>query len=97
MGREMPVTETVKAQLEKEKQKKVLDEIVANNPVEVAEDFTVPQPSKEELAANAAADAATANAAGNAAQGMQPPPPNPRRTAKHSQNRNPKRNSLMDM
>lgn len=49
MGREMPVTETVRAQLEKEKQKQVLDEIVANNPVEVVEDFKVPEPSAEDL------------------------------------------------
>ncbi len=48
-GREMPVSEMVRAQLEKEKQKKVLDEIVANNPVEVAQDFTIPEPSPEEL------------------------------------------------
>lgn len=49
MGREMPVTEMVRQKLEEEKQKQVLDEIVKNNPVEVAEDFTVPQPSQEEL------------------------------------------------
>ncbi|MBA3631555.1 MAG: peptidylprolyl isomerase [Acidobacteria bacterium] len=49
MGREIPVTESVKAKLAEEKQKQVLDEIVANNPVEVAEDFTVPQPSQEDL------------------------------------------------
>lgn len=49
MGREMPVSEMVKAQLEKEKQKKVLDEIVAANPIEVPEDFTVPQPSQADL------------------------------------------------
>ncbi len=49
MGREMPVTEMVRAQLEKEKQKKVLDEIVANNPIEVPEDFKVPEPSQEDL------------------------------------------------
>ncbi len=48
-AREMPVSDMVKAQLEKEKQKKVLDEILANNPVEVAEDFKVPEPSQEEL------------------------------------------------
>ncbi len=48
-GREMPVSDMVRAQLEKEKQKKVLDEIVANNPVEVAQDFTIPEPSPEEL------------------------------------------------
>ncbi|MDQ3063428.1 MAG: peptidylprolyl isomerase [Acidobacteriota bacterium] len=49
MGREMPITDTVKATLEQEKQKQVLDEIVANNPVEVAEDFDIPVPSDEEL------------------------------------------------
>ncbi len=49
MGRELPVTESVKAKLEEEKQKQVLAEIVANNPIEVAEDFKVPEPSKEEL------------------------------------------------
>ena len=49
MGREMPVTDMVKAKLEEEKQKQVLDEIVKNNPVEVAEDFKVPEPSQEEL------------------------------------------------
>jgi hypothetical protein len=49
MGREMPITETVKAKLEEEKQKQVLDEIVANNPVEVAEDFDIPKPSEEDM------------------------------------------------
>jgi parvulin-like peptidyl-prolyl isomerase len=49
MGREMPISETVKAKLEEEKQKQVLDEIVANNPVEVAEDFDIPKPSEEDM------------------------------------------------
>lgn len=49
MARPMPVEEKVKAQLEEDKQKQVLDEIVANNPVEVAEDFDIPQPSEEDL------------------------------------------------
>ena len=49
MGREMPVSDMVKAKLEKEKQKTVLDEIVANNPVEVAEDFEIPQVSEEQM------------------------------------------------
>ncbi|MDQ3713091.1 MAG: peptidylprolyl isomerase, partial [Acidobacteriota bacterium] len=49
MGREMPISETIKATLEEEKQKQILDEIVANNPVEVTEDFDIPQPSDEEL------------------------------------------------
>jgi hypothetical protein len=49
MGREMPVTEKVRAQLQTEKQKQVLDEIVANNKVEVAEDFTIPEVSEEQM------------------------------------------------
>ena len=49
MGREMPINDMVKATLEEEKQKQVLDEIVKNNPVEVAEDFEVPKPSEEDL------------------------------------------------
>lgn len=49
MGREMPIADTVKAKLEEEKQKQVLDEIVASNPVEVAEDFDIPKPSEEDM------------------------------------------------
>ena len=49
MGREVPVGELVKSTLEEEKQKKVLDEIVANNPVEVPEDFEIPKPSEEDM------------------------------------------------
>lgn len=44
MGREMPVEDYIKAKLEGEKQEKVLEEIKANNPIEVAEDFDVPNP-----------------------------------------------------
>lgn len=49
MGREMPVADIVRARLEKEKQKTVLDEIVANNPVEVAQDFEIPPVSEEQM------------------------------------------------
>lgn len=49
MGREMPVADMVRAQLEKDKQKAVLDEIVANNPVEVAQDFEIPPVSEEQM------------------------------------------------
>lgn len=44
MGREMPVEDYVKQKLQQEKEKQVLDEIKANNPVEVAMDFEVPTP-----------------------------------------------------
>ncbi len=49
MGRDTPVAEMVKETLEEEKQKKVLDDIVANNPVEVPEDFEIPKPSEEDM------------------------------------------------
>jgi len=49
MAREMPVTEKVRAQLQTEKQKQILDEIVANNKVEVAEDFTIPEITEEQM------------------------------------------------
>lgn len=45
----MPAEDQIRAKLEEEKQKKVLDEIVAKNPVEIPEDFTVPEPSAEKL------------------------------------------------
>ena len=48
-ARPMPISAKVKSQLEEEKQKQVLDEIVKNNPVEVAEDFTIPEPTEEQM------------------------------------------------
>ncbi|MEO6589243.1 MAG: hypothetical protein ABIP06_08035, partial [Pyrinomonadaceae bacterium] len=49
MARPMPIAQKVRTQLEEEKQKQVLDEIVKNNPVEVPEDFNVPEPTKEQM------------------------------------------------
>lgn len=49
MGRETPIKEMVRETLEEEKQKKVLDDIVASNPVEVPEDFEIPKPSEADL------------------------------------------------
>lgn len=49
MSREMPVRDMVKGKLAKEKQEKILEEILANNPVEIPEDFKVPEVSEEEL------------------------------------------------
>lgn len=44
MAREVPVEDYVRQKLQEEKEKKVLEEIKANNPVTVAEDFEVPTP-----------------------------------------------------
>lgn len=44
MAREMPVEDFAKTELQKEREKTVLDEIKANNPIEVAEDFDIPTP-----------------------------------------------------
>jgi len=49
MAREMPVDQYVKSKLEEEKEKKVLDDLVAANHVEVAEDFAIPQVTDEQL------------------------------------------------
>lgn len=45
MAREMPVEDFVKQKLQSEKEKTVLDDIKAKNPIEVAEDFDVPTPA----------------------------------------------------
>ncbi|CAN5654376.1 hypothetical protein BH20ACI4_BH20ACI4_03240 [soil metagenome] len=44
MAKEMPVEDYVRQKLQEEKEKQVLEEIKANNPVTVAEDFEVPTP-----------------------------------------------------
>jgi parvulin-like peptidyl-prolyl isomerase len=49
MAREMPVKDFVKSKLEEEKEKKVLADLVANNNVEVAEDFEIPKVSDEQM------------------------------------------------
>ena len=49
MGREVPVKTYVRSKLEEEKQKRVLEELVASNHVEVPEDFTVPEVSEEQI------------------------------------------------
>ena len=49
MGREMPVKAYVRSKLEEEKEKKVIEELVAANHVQVPEDFTVPEVSDEQI------------------------------------------------
>ena len=49
MGREMPVKAYVRSKLEEEKEKQVIDELVAANHVEVPEDFNVPPVSEEQI------------------------------------------------
>jgi len=49
MGRDMSVKDFVRQKLEDDKQKQVLDELVAANNVTVAEDFVIPQVSDEKL------------------------------------------------
>ncbi len=48
-AREMPVKEYVRAKLEEEKEKKLLDDIVASNNIQVPSDFTVPAVTDEQL------------------------------------------------
>jgi hypothetical protein len=49
MAREMPVKEFIKQKLADEKQKKILDDLVAKNNVQIAEDFVVPAVSEEQM------------------------------------------------
>jgi hypothetical protein len=48
-AREAPVKEFVRSKLEEEKEKALIDKIVAENHVSVPEDFTVPEVSEEEM------------------------------------------------
>lgn len=49
MSRPMPVKDAVKVKLQKEKQEKIVADIVASNNITVAEDFELPQISDEDL------------------------------------------------
>lgn len=49
MAREMPVKDYVRNKLETEKEKKLIEEIVAANGVQVPDDFTVPEISEEQI------------------------------------------------
>ncbi len=49
MAREMPAKEYVKQKLETEKEKKVMDDIIAKNNVQIAEDFVIPTVSDEQM------------------------------------------------
>jgi parvulin-like peptidyl-prolyl isomerase len=48
-GRDTPVKEYVQKKLESEKEKKILDDIVAKNNVSVPADFTVPEVTEEQM------------------------------------------------
>ncbi len=49
MAREVPVKEYVRAKLEEEKEKKLLEEIIGRNNVQVPDDFTVPEITEEQM------------------------------------------------
>ncbi len=49
MSREMPVKDFVKGKLEQEKEKQVLDELIASNNVSVAKDFVIPEVSEQQM------------------------------------------------
>ena len=49
MGREVPVKQYVKSKLEEEKQKKLVDDLIASNNIQVPDDFTVPEVSEEQI------------------------------------------------
>ena len=49
MARDLPVNEYVRQKLEADKEKQVLDQIMAENKVEIAENFEIPQVSDEQI------------------------------------------------
>ncbi len=49
MGREMPFKEFVRQKLETEREKKLLDDIVAKNNVQIPDDFSVPEITDEQI------------------------------------------------
>ncbi len=49
MAREVPVKEYVRSKLEEEKEKKLLEDIIARNNVQVPDDFTVPEITEEQM------------------------------------------------
>ncbi len=49
MMRDTPVKEYARAKVEEEKEKKILDELIARNNVQVPADFDVPEPTAEQL------------------------------------------------
>ncbi len=78
MGRETPINDMVKATLEQEKQKQVLDDIVKNNPVEVAEEFEIPKPTEEQIKQmQEQQDQMMPGGPGGMPSGMPGPPPPP--------------------
>lgn len=48
-GRPVPVREMIRTKFETEREKRVMDEILRNNPVDIAEDFEVPVITDEQL------------------------------------------------
>lgn len=48
-GRDMPIKAYVRSKLETDKEKQLLDEIVASNNIKVPEDFTVPEVTEEQM------------------------------------------------
>jgi parvulin-like peptidyl-prolyl isomerase len=48
-GRPVPVKDFARNKIEQEKEKKLIDQIIAQNHVEIAEDFTIPEVSDEQI------------------------------------------------
>lgn len=92
MARDMPVKDFVRSKLEGEKEKQVLDDIVAKNQVSVADDFAIPQVSDEQLQQmqqKMMQQQMQQMQMGSDGQGPPPPPPPP--AAKAPKNPEPKK------
>jgi parvulin-like peptidyl-prolyl isomerase len=89
-AREVPVKDYVRNKLEEEKEKTMLDEIVAANNVSVPEDFTVPEVSDEQMQQmrekqQQMQPPGMQPGAQPGAQGAPPPPPQPKKPAANTE------------
>jgi parvulin-like peptidyl-prolyl isomerase len=86
MGGEKPVKIYVKQKLEEEKEKKFLEEIVARNNVTVAEDFTIPTVTDEQIQEMMKKQQEMRGGPGMGDEGGAAPPPPPPAASKSASN-----------
>ncbi len=79
-AREMPVKEYVRQKLEQEKEKKLIDDMVAENHIQVPDDFSVPQVTDEQIQEMMKKQQAPPGMQPGGDEG--PPPPAPKPEAK---------------
>jgi parvulin-like peptidyl-prolyl isomerase len=76
-AREMPVKEYVRQKLEQEKEKKLIDDMVAENHIQVPDDFSVPQVTDEQIQEMMKKQQAPPGMQPGGEEGPPPPAPKP--------------------